>query len=69
MSGSPLTLDERYLIQAALVAKFPFAAIGRDLFRQDHRQRQAVAVLAFVASRVVRETVAIHRRRFWHHRR
>jgi IS30 family transposase len=33
MSGSPLTLEERYLIQSGLVAHLPFAVIGRQLGR------------------------------------
>ena len=33
MSGSPLTLEERYLIHAGLVARLPLAVIGRELGR------------------------------------
>ncbi len=48
MSGSPLTLEERYLIHAGFVAKLPFAQIAADLARdrsviydEYHRGRDA----------------------------
>jgi hypothetical protein len=40
-------------------------AARNDLLRQDHWQQQAVALLGFVAGHVMRQTVAIHRKRFW----
>lgn len=44
-------------------------AAGDDLLRQDDGEQQAVAVLGFVAGHVVRQAIAIHRKRYRSHKR